>query len=129
MFDPGVAIGLELIALAVGALVIIACHNSREDSRINVFPKFVGYFTVIIAFIALLGSVIACFNYWMDAGGTVRGINSHMPTLSPPPAPPMPGASTSPTPPEPPMPPTPPTPSDNRHPDNLDDPRDPAHVN
>lgn len=124
MFDPGVAIALELIALAVGALVIIACH-SREDSRINVFPKFVGYFTVIIAFIALLGSTIACFNYWMNAGGTVRNINSQMPVMSPPHAPPMQNSlpSTSPTPPEPPRPPTPPTPSENMPPANLDDAR------
>jgi len=84
MFDPGVAIALELIALSVGSLVIIACHASREDTRLNVFPKFVGYFTVIIAFIALIGSLIACFSYWMDMGGTVKS-RKHidMPVLLP----------------------------------------------
>jgi hypothetical protein len=93
MFDPGVAIALELIALSVGALVIIACHDyrdAREYVQRNVFPKFIGYFTVIIAFVALLGSLIACFSYWMDAGGTVKGIhNSYSPSSMPAPTPPV----------------------------------------
>lgn len=89
MFDPGIAIALELIALALGSLVIIGCHHrygyDREETRLNIFPKFVGYFTVIVAFIALISSLIACFNYWMDMGGTVKSnTNIHMPVPSPP---------------------------------------------
>jgi hypothetical protein len=66
IFEPGMSIALELIALSVGALLVIFCH--RYNNQATVFPKFIGYFTIIIAFITLIGSIISCFIYWMDGG-------------------------------------------------------------
>lgn len=65
IFQPGAAFALELIALTAGASLIIMCHRSPEQ---NAFCKFIGYFTVIFSFIALLATTIACFSYWMDGG-------------------------------------------------------------
>lgn len=64
----GFSIALELIALALGALVILACH--RNDVQRNVFAKFIGYFVVICSFVGLIVSIIACFIYWMNSNNT-----------------------------------------------------------
>jgi hypothetical protein len=73
MFEPGVAIALELLALCAGAFLILLCH--RDRSQPTVFPKFIAYFTVILAFLALIGSIISCFIFWMDGGTRDFGID------------------------------------------------------
>ena len=78
LFSVGATFALELLALCAGALLILVCHRDNFDR--NAFCKFVGYFTVILSFLAILGTVVSCFIFWMNGGVPTTLPKTHVPT-------------------------------------------------
>ncbi|NOZ04181.1 MAG: DUF4199 domain-containing protein [FCB group bacterium] len=65
MFQADAAFALELIALGVGFWVLLKTRNN-EAGNLKGFGTFIGYFIIVVAFLALLCTGYYTVRYWED---------------------------------------------------------------
>ncbi len=65
MFQADAAFALELIALGIGFWVLLKTRND-EAGNLKGFGTFIGYFIIIVAFIAILCTGYYTVRYWED---------------------------------------------------------------